>query len=774
MRILAMLVVCVGLVPLHVSAQAAKPDGRQLTWGPRDVDGRLARLGILGSVWKRVALYHPFASADSTIDLDEAFLAAVPLVERATTASDLAAALNKTIFSALGDPLSYARTRQQADRAVTSPPARGSAFHELDERTLYVDARQGAPTGSGTFTVSTQLADRLRNEPRTERLIVDLRWQSKVLWRDDAILSLFLERTTDLGPRISRMHRGIYSETPWLALSGRAFRSSALLPARALPPEVVFLTNLNSFAAARGEFDALQAQRGVAVVLERAGTVHDDWDWLHFGDSLRIRVQGDVPLSAVDGALGARPDLVIEGPASQDELRTLSAEALRRSANRPPRPRFQFARAWRREYPVQTTILSREQRLLGLVQMWAVASTFYAYPELTSPAWRASMLPHAWIRSVESAETVFAFHRALQRILVNTRDSHVRLLHPSLTPAGTHGPPIYAERFGSRVLITRVDNSMGRVPLAAGSELLAVDGISVAAWEDSVATWMPSTTRLTLARDVWRASHPLRGAQGTHVRPTVRTPAGIRDLRLARSRALDGYWNRLERDSIDRAPLTERLAGGVTYMDLYRIQTPRQLDSLLESSADATALILDVRSGDERWSWNEGDLRDHLLARFVSRPIPTSHADVSVAYMLNGPPVLAVETRTSLHVPWSTHVPGGLTRWSKPLAVLTGPRDQSGEEAILAPLAASRRAIFVGAPTAGTNGEAPDFRIIGGARVVIAHSRATNADGSRYQGIGIVPDVAVTPAATDIRLGKDAVKEAARRALLLGRTPADR
>jgi carboxyl-terminal processing protease len=45
-------------------------------------------------------------------------------------------------------------------------------------------------------------------------------------------------------------------------------------------------------------------------------------------------------------------------------------------------------------------------------------------------------------------------------------------------------------------------------------------------------------------------------------------------------------------------------------------------------------------------------------------------------------------------------------------------------------------------------------------------------DGSRFEGVGIKPDVAVAPTADDIRHGRDEALEAARRSLTAAGAPA--
>ena len=67
--------------------------------------------------------------------------------------------------------------------------------------------------------------------------------------------------------------------------------------------------------------------------------------------------------------------------------------------------------------------------------------------------------------------------------------------------------------------------------------------------------------------------------------------------------------------------------------------------------------------------------------------------------------------------------------------------------------------MFVGGPTAGCNGNRTWLSLPGGGRVWFTGMRVKFGDGSRFQNVGIVPDVPAAPTVEGIRAGRDEVLE---------------
>lgn len=77
----------------------------------------------------------------------------------------------------------------------------------------------------------------------------------------------------------------------------------------------------------------------------------------------------------------------------------------------------------------------------------------------------------------------------------------------------------------------------------------------------------------------------------------------------------------------------------------------------------------------------------------------------------------------------------------------------------------NHRATLFGERTAGSSGEPYQLNFGNGILVLIGAKREAFPDGSQFEGVGIKPDVEISPTVSDLSAGKDVVLESARRQL---------
>jgi C-terminal processing protease CtpA/Prc len=94
-----------------------------------------------------------------------------------------------------------------------------------------------------------------------------------------------------------------------------------------------------------------------------------------------------------------------------------------------------------------------------------------------------------------------------------------------------------------------------------------------------------------------------------------------------------------------------------------------------------------------------------------------------------------------------------------PVVVLINEKTFGGSEDICIYLKNAGRVTFVGGTTAGCNGNRTWLSLPGGGRLWFTGMRVKFGDGSRFQNIGITPDVPVAPTVEGIRAGRDEVLE---------------
>ena len=94
--------------------------------------------------------------------------------------------------------------------------------------------------------------------------------------------------------------------------------------------------------------------------------------------------------------------------------------------------------------------------------------------------------------------------------------------------------------------------------------------------------------------------------------------------------------------------------------------------------------------------------------------------------------------------------------YAGPIVLITGPGAVSAAENFMMMLVGAGRVTVVGRTSAGTNGNITGVQLPGGFSFSFTGMAVTFPDGSRFHGVGIVPDVEVQPTAADYASRRDA------------------
>lgn len=721
-------------------------------------DRRIQRLEILADVWGKLGLYHP-SVVTKNLDWDSVLVATIPLVERASTREELVAALNRGLFAPLQDPLSYARTSEQADLvALVDPP--GFSKRVLRRGVGYVAVTNSyLPYESGFLRAFVDSVRALG----ADTLIVDLRWWSKVVAGGGEWLGIWLPQPTLLGSRLTRVHYGFTTPENWQFSERRLFGHPKDIPSLrgqysesgvdsipVLNVPTVFLVNLESMRGLEAKLDALQAKPNVAVVLETSGRMDEGWDIQNYPSGVRVRIHGETLLSRT-GAVGSRADSVVAS-ADNERLADLAAAVLRSKPLAPARVAYTFPVHEERRYAESMAPLSREERLLGLMKIWTTIGAMDAYLYRASADWSTAL--REWIPRVESAPTLRDYFLTLRDLGTTLRDAHVSVNHPSTDERAPRNRrlPVRLERVQGRVLIAKVDTAAAHgLDLKAGDELVAIDGMSIAHVE---ALWRH---RLSMAIEkprlevMWFGQAPIYAPADSPIVLTVRDARGrVRTVRTTRT--YDAYSPSM-RPFAGLKPTI--LPGNLGYIEFYGVPSPRAFDSALVAFKDTRGLILDFRYPRPGWVTSDPF---YLVSRFVDTPFVSIRVQLPMLTMYRGPAGRGWFEQLNIKAPFRER---GAPRYTHPIVAITNGFSQSTAETLPNQLRASGRATFVGSETEGTNGGAPDFSLPGGAYMVFTHERVLNPDGSEFQGVGIVPDVYVEPTVEGVRAGRDEVLERA-------------
>jgi C-terminal processing protease CtpA/Prc len=384
-------------------------------------------------------------------------------------------------------------------------------------------------------------------------------------------------------------------------------------------------------------------------------------------------------------------------------------------------------------------------RLLGLFRLWSVLDRFSTYKNLIGD-WDAVL--REFIPRFEAAEGADAYVRVVMELAARLDDGHVQVL----------GPPAVWDILGARLLPLEVRSVEGRfivtakrkelpadADIAIGDEIISVDGEPLADRVKRLWRYFPgSTEKARLAAVV---GHALRGPRDSVAALGVRGANGkLRSVKIARVRfpqiADDGpVWRILDHD--------------IGYIDLRRLN-PDQADAALDAMKDTKALIFDIRGYPEE--------RGYTIASRINRKNATAGA-LFIGTRISPATPDQSNTRYSFEQRLeSTDKP----KYTAPTVALIDERTFSQAELTALWFKSASGTTWIGSNTAAEDGDTTATVLPCGVEVVFTGDEFRAIDGPRLQGIGIVPDVRVTPTIRGIRSGKDEVLDAA--VAYLGRT----
>lgn len=401
-----------------------------------------------------------------------------------------------------------------------------------------------------------------------------------------------------------------------------------------------------------------------------------------------------------------------------------------------------------------------EERMWIAAKMLAAVETHFAHWEGV-PDLDLDAAFRDYAAEAAAAPDRRAFSLASMKFLARLRNGHTGFFDPWLRE--TSGAPLgfALERSGDAWIVRE-----SRIPgLEPGDRVVEVDGRPTG---DAVAERLPyvsASSDREAVRKLWVQGAPLwppRFDLGLADGRTVRVRRGEQELRPVEPRR---YEARLLED-------------GIAYLRIPHFETPEMEDSaiaFLRANEGAPALVVDVRRN------GGGTTPTRLIGALMDRPwrdfAQSTSFDVGLysAYHRIGqmvaPGDLDEYTRgyidafsefahPRLTFPGSVVEPHG-TVYAGPVVVLVDGGCASACEDFALPFATSGRGTLVGEPTSGSTGQPYMWSFENGMSFRVSARRVELPDGTRFEGVGIEPDVAVVPTAADLRSGRDPALEAA-------------
>lgn len=228
-----------------------------------------------------------------------------------------------------------------------------------------------------------------------------------------------------------------------------------------------------------------------------------------------------------------------------------------------------------------------------------------------------------------------------------------------------------------------------------------------------------------------------------------------------------GFW---------REPAAPSLPDGVKLHAIWGFDDPRLEEkavAFVTAQADARAVVLDLRGN------GGGSTPSRLMAALINTPYDSwgelsamsvgllkTYGDMHDPATASSDPAFAGMTeamqayfaRPMLYAPGARVIPKAPV-YTGPLYVLVDRHCASACEDIVYALKASGRATIVGETTYGSSGQPKAVDLGQEMTLWVGAKRMVFADGSPFEGIGIVPDVVVEPTAADVAEARDPALE---------------
>ena len=694
---------------------------------------------MLADIWGKLYLFHP-RIVTSGVDWNRVLVEAIPKIEKAADADQLVRVLNDSIFSPLNDPFAGAQKRE----TIKLAPVRKVAARKLSADVGYLDARD--PRGYGPDPLR-DFEDVVFSLGAIKTLIVDLRLASPQSANFEW-LRLFLASPQKTGGYVWRMHEG-WNEYNERKIGVGVYHQrwgvdpgSELKPVSSLRPiqtTAVFIVNNASYFDFKTAdiLDVLQATSGASIIFERRGQFAQVSNL--YADNIEVRLHPFMLLSKW-GNLGPQPDYATTDPIPDGELAALAGKVLeqRQSHRLPPVRPFTFELSFPSPERGSTEPLSRERRLLGLFKIWTVISYMNPYLEYASLDW--STVCREWIPRVEAAESDVDYYKVLSLLIAPLNDSHVFIFRTD-PPVNQHILPIQLRPVEGKPVVTEtIGGASGEeYPIQAGDEILAIGGKRV---DEIFAQWRPLISASSPGSMLRELVSALRGGRRLGIdwqekdvvqvllqNDTGKHTISLKTIPMPPARSAASSCKILEND----------------FGYINAAMTKEEIERALDAIAGTKGLIVDLRPSYQLTNlWM-------LLPHLINKRVPST-GEVPV---VDTPDRSYVITKKILQ--WADPHPTRL--YTKPIVVLIDDRAQSSIEYFCTFLRDGHRATFVGSTTSGTNGNASYIDLPGGRKMQFTGMRAQFADGSRFENIGIVPDVKAEPTIRGVRERRDEVLE---------------
>ncbi len=715
------------------------------------------RIGDYGKVWSVVNLFHP-KMAYNKINADSLFTENIKGLLKDPSAANFKSALQK-MFGELHDPYTViadtgndvSDTIQLPGRSLLKWLPDSIALLHFDETFMSENNN-----GFGTNQTSLHLKDTLNN---ASGIIIDLRknrnndeysdhYEAKFI---KALAGFIIDYDINYPSSRSRIHYGHESETfdmssfyyqGWVSANPSVIHKKA----NSIHKPVCLL--INRFNKNLSDAIAALQVEGIAKVV-----AEDSLPGFESVASYQINVADGMKVNVTtseiiynNGCETFTPDAVVYRSGGNTENALLQAGTNLLKAGRDSKVMcLQFSQNILAKKEVESynrsTYPSAPLRLSGLMRYWSAINYFCPNKDRIVKNWDSVL--YEYVPKILGAKDSIEYTLTVAKLITEIHDGHGWLVSTVWQKQYHNIPAIQLKYVQNKTIVYKTFNDSLKSVISTGDEILKIDEVDVNELRRQIGQYIGASNEAALQRSV--TPNLLAGPDSSSVKITYLHNGIVTTLHLKRTAGKYAYNNSAVIPDETRS--WRKLNNNTGYVDFGKIEIS-QIDSMMTDFRNLKTIIIDNRSYPRGTVWT-------LINYLSDKPVTGAKGSTMIA---DSPDPNTATIQYSL---WEIPVTPKFIYNGRIIILVNEITQSQAEYSCMVIQAAHKNTVIIGSQTAGADGDVTGISIPGGIETAFSGHGIHYPDGRPTQGIGIVPDVKISPTIKGIIGGKDEVLERA-------------
>lgn len=381
------------------------------------------------------------------------------------------------------------------------------------------------------------------------------------------------------------------------------------------------------------------------------------------------------------------------------------------------------------EYP------AREYRLLSLFRYWNIIEYFFPYKYQTDQKWNdvlTEMIPE-YINALNAEE----YHLAMLKTVAKIDDSHASLKsNVIMNIFGDYWIPFATKIINNKAVVIRLfdENFCAKDDIRIGDAITHFNNKSVEEIFNERKPYIPASSETGKRRNATSS----RLFQGHNNEPaTIKFErAGIVSEKTILRYKTDDFIKKTP----SAQPAYKKLEGAIGYVDMGLLEY-KDIKNMFADLKDCKSIIFDLRKYPNSTSGGIAhfilpEKKEYAKLIYPDLDYPGKYRPIDKDFTFGG-------SMNKKNI------------YQGKIVLLINEYTQSQGEFTTMILSKSDKAVKVGSPTAGADGDVSDFPFAGGYLTRISGLGVFYPDWKETQRIGIIPDIEVYPTIAGIQAGKD-------------------